>query len=220
VRPRPEGSRHLAAVIAGLGGLAELSGSELLRLATHGHAVSPLSSLLAVEPRVQPSASAGPEPQAAEANYFYPPTTSEPDFPSTHYRWPEDRNSSRAPEILREQLWHAWLGCGLGATVTTVEIDLTRAEVFDVKRVATSDRVASKKTRCMVEATYELRLGGESFTADHQVWAVTLDPVTPDERRARAMGENCEDAAEVTLTGPEGSQTHLECGGWKHDRAR
>jgi hypothetical protein len=162
--PDPAESRLWAALVFGQPLHQELSEREMMVLARHGGAVSPVTSYLAIEPGVRPSTEGLDEVEGATGGLGL----------SGYGRGAGGlggrRDSLDREAFLRQALTEAWQRCE-GRGPATVELETTLAEVVDVPRVMAA--VAPART-CLTDATWALALPS-AFTDDWREWTVAVD---------------------------------------------
>jgi len=159
--PAASEARLWAALVFGSNLLNDLTEPEMMVLARRGHAVSPVTSYLAIEPGVRPSTE-GLESRRAQTPDVIPGLANvrgEPEPPRI------DRQ-----KFLEEELARAWRACGRGPRASRVVLETTVAEVVDVPAVFVTgtDAVLS---RCLEEAAWGIDLPRE-FDQPWARWTV------------------------------------------------
>lgn len=163
---RAEGDFWSAAVFGShlQGGLTE---PEMMTLAQRGHAVSPVTSYLAVEPGVRPST------EGLEASGIGEGGGGRGEGIGLGSIGVFGRGSGTGFDheaALRAALAPAWRACGGKPGDATVDVETTLDEVVDVPRVvvATDDQRA-----CLAEAVWRLTLP-PAFASEHETFTVAL----------------------------------------------
>jgi hypothetical protein len=161
----PGESRLWSALVFGQDTMHELSNPEMIVLARHGRAVSPVTSYLAIEPGVRPSTegfdevsegSLGMGSTFGRAVDVIPAQAAiRPRF--DHEAW------------LREALEPAWRSCGFANRRIALAIETTRDEIVDVPKI----EAPPGDYACLSEAVWSLELPGE-FLDDHVSYDITL----------------------------------------------
>jgi hypothetical protein len=163
--PDPAESRLWAALVFGQPLHQELSEREMMVLARHGRAVSPVTSYLAIEPGVRPSTEGLDDEEIGMGSVGA----------SGYGRGAGGLGGRRAsidPEtFLRQSLSQAWQRCE-GRGRATVQLETTIAEVVDVPRVLATAPAAART--CLTEATWALELPS-SFTDDWRQWSIAVE---------------------------------------------
>jgi hypothetical protein len=170
LQPDAAYARAWSAMVFGSNLLYELTEREMMTLAKAGHAVSPVTSLLAIEPGVRPSTeglegegeggggmghgiglgSIGTLGHGAHVRTFDPVA------------------------FLRERLAREWRRCDPSATRTaTVRVETTIAEVVDIPNVSVKPAAPSGAGECLREAAWALDLPA-GFDAAHATYDVAL----------------------------------------------
>jgi hypothetical protein len=161
-------SRLWSALTFGNDLLGQLSEPEMMVLARHGRAVSPVTSYLAVEPGVRPSTE-GFEEDAGVGSLSGIGVGSGSSIACAAMtpRAPFDRSA-----WLREALAGAARACGYGANGVTIELETTRAEIVDVHRVRSAGSTGDR--RCLEEATWGIELPS-AFTDEHADYEIAVE---------------------------------------------
>lgn len=156
-----------SALVFGTSLLGELSEAEMLPLALHGGAVSPVTSYLAIEPGVRPSTE-GIEYESGQGFGFGRgaplvrfAATSVSGPPFDHQAWLDGRLSE------------AWRACG-GRGSASIGFETTLAEVVLVDQargLSFRDLVAD---RCLEQAVWDLDLP-DRFEAEQEGWQLFVD---------------------------------------------
>jgi hypothetical protein len=133
--------------------LGQLSEPEMMVLAKHGHAVSPVTSLLAIEPGVRPSTEGLDELSGIGEGGG---------------GWAYGRGLNGGGGIgfpgfdheafLRRELSRSLKACGGGDRKATVVLETTVAEVVDVPRATVDGPPDAALDRCLREAAWDLDL--------------------------------------------------------------
>jgi hypothetical protein len=144
--------RQWAALVFGSDALHQLSEPEMMTLALEGHAVSPVTSFLAIEPGVRPST----EGLTEQERWGQGHSARAPSI-----RYGATVISGRAPPLDREAFLTERLGaelrrCGGTAGSVSLDIETTLDEIVDVQ-AESSDGDASVAS-CMAEASWALLL--------------------------------------------------------------
>lgn len=172
VRRSRSSSKRWAALVFGSHVSGELEPDEMLRLAMHGGAVSPVTSYLAIEPGVRPSAEGLTSDEATQgligkgggggtgAGYGI--------GSGAGFGGRLDRQA-----WLDEQLNAAWLRCGGAGIRSVLSLETTYDEIvaFGLRDVGKIDLAV---TTCMRERTWALVLPTEDFIEDRLLWGVEL----------------------------------------------
>jgi hypothetical protein len=160
-------SRLWSALTFGNDLLGQLSEPEMMVLARHGRAVSPVTSYLAVEPGVRPSTEGFEEDGGLGAlgGSGYGDGAGGLGGSYCRARVPFDRAA-----WLRQALAGARRACGYAGRVS-IEVETTRAEVVDVPRVQGD---SSGDRRCLEEAAWSLELPSD-FSAEHDDYEIALE---------------------------------------------
>jgi hypothetical protein len=165
-------SKRWAALVFGTDLVGELEREEMLCLALHGGAVSPVTSYLAVEPGVRPSA----EGLQHEEGNFGLIGKGGGGGSGRGYGYASGAGFGGRLDRqawLDEQLSGAWLDCGGAGHRGTLVLEATYEEIVDF--VLTSiDSVDVALTTCMRERTWGLWLPGSDFVADRSIWTIEL----------------------------------------------
>lgn len=166
--PSDAEARTWAALVFGTPLHAELTEPEMMVLAMHGRAVSPVTSYLAVEPGVRPSTEG-----LGWGRGF--------GFSGQGRRVPRVRHGTAMPRaslpdpetVLREHLAAALAACGSPSVEATVELETTRREIVDIDSVTArpADPVLHD---CVTEQLWSVALDGEVFRDHHRAWRVSV----------------------------------------------
>jgi hypothetical protein len=167
LRPDAQQGKLWSALVFGSSIQGALSEAEQMTLAKLGHAVSPVTSLLAIEPGVRPSTE-GLDDHEGQG------------FGSGHGRL-GGSHRAHAPFIssfdhaafLKDALAPAWRACAAGGKTATIAIETTRAEIVDIQHV-TIDATAPKSAEtCLREAAWALALPN-AFSRESAAFSVEL----------------------------------------------
>ena len=149
--------------------LGSLSEPEMMVLAKRGHAVSPVTSLLAIEPGVRPSTE-GLEEGVGEGGGGRGEGIGLGSIGTIGY-------GGGAPDhrldFLRDALRRGLASCGGAGRGMTVDLETTRDEIVDVPRADIAGAPDAKLTRCVREAVWRVDLP-DSFSASFQRWTLTI----------------------------------------------
>jgi hypothetical protein len=163
--PDANESRLWCALVFGSPLLGELDEREMMSLARCGHAVSPVTSLLAIEPGVRPSTEGlevgegmGSGLSHCKGGHVYGVEVPGPAFDHAAF--------------LRSELARGWRACGGDGRPATVTLETTGMEVVDVPSAAVEPD-DPRLARCLGEVAWGLDLPGE-FTQSFQSWTVKL----------------------------------------------
>jgi len=148
--------------------LGQITEPEMMALARHGHAVSPVTSLLAIEPGVRPSTE-GLEEMSG--------------FGEGGGGWAAGIGLGRLGAIarpaydhagfLRRELARSFAACGGAGRKATVVLETTLAEVVDVPRATVEGPPDAALDRCLREAAWDLYLPGR-FDDEWRSYTVSL----------------------------------------------
>jgi hypothetical protein len=163
--PDPAESRLWAALVFGQPLHEELSEREMMVLARHGRAVSPVTSYLAIEPGVRPST------EGLNDEEFGVASGTLGGIGRGAGGLGGRRASVDREAFLRQALGEAWQRCE-GRGRATVQLETTIAEVVDVPRVSATSPAAART--CLTEATWALELPWE-FTDSWRAWTVSVE---------------------------------------------
>lgn len=152
--------------------LDELKPDEMRTLARRGQVVTPVTSLLAVEPE------AGPWTGGFEEQVLgYSSRSGGSHSGSGFGRGSSGRTSpnQKAQDWLNTALAFAWRGCGGGATAARLTVETTRAEIADLTApTIRGQSSASKPARCLTELAWNLDLPPDLFTRPWATFTVQL----------------------------------------------
>lgn len=162
-------SKRWAALVFGNWTMDELEPDEMLRLAMQGGAVSPVTSFLAIEPGVRPSA----EGLEYEDNVGL---ISKGGGGGTGIGYGRGSGAAfggrRDRQVwLDEQLGAAWRLCGGAGRQATLELEATYDEIVDFTLTGAGDPAVGT---CMQSRTWALLLPSEDFDDDRSRWTVQL----------------------------------------------
>ena len=162
-------SRLWSGLVFGSDVMGDLSEPEMMILARHGGAVSPVTSYLAIEPGVRPSTEGIPiEGTGDGAGGMAEGTITLGNLatigaggggPFDHEAW------------LREALEPARKRCGFAARPVTIAIESTVDEIVDVPTL-TADGPGDRT--CLREAAWSVELPHQ-FKSDHATWTVRFE---------------------------------------------
>ena len=170
VHASPEAGKRWSALIFGQSGAIDgLSDAEMMTLAMHGGAVSPVTSYLAIEPGVRPSTEGLERGEAMGFGHG---------VGSPSIRMGATAVGGRAPALdrdawLRDALRPTWLACGGKLDSVSVAFETTFAEVVDVGAVSLTSGKDPILERCLSEAVWDLVLPPQ-FRDDWAPWSVSL----------------------------------------------
>ena len=161
IAPSEAEKKRWSALVFGSGHIDEMTEAEMAVVARRGHAVSPVTSLLAIEPGVRPSTEglASDEGQGFIAH-------GRGSAGGSHHSSSLARFDPR--RFLLSTLEKEWSRCG-GKLRAQITLETTRREVAEVNEVATTDPAAG----CLRDAVWNLDLPG-GFRFDHQEWQITV----------------------------------------------
>jgi hypothetical protein len=171
VAPDARESRLWSALVFGDAVMSQLSDEEMMVLARHGRAVSPVTSYLAIEPGVRPSTAGLDEVMVSGAGYGEGSlglggAGRAPHLePFAHESW------------LRRAIRDVRSACGHHGGKVTVAVETTRDEIVDVPRIEGEDRDGRS---CLLEGIWALELP-EGFREEHQTWTVVVGNQLVDE---------------------------------------
>jgi hypothetical protein len=157
-------NKRWAALAFGSEHLNDMTEEEMAAIARRGHAVTPVTSLLAIEPGVRPSTE-GLEHGGMGL------TGVGQGGGGIGFGIGLGRGGARfdGRKFFVEALAGEWKRCG-GKGAATLTIETTKLEIAEVRDV-TVEREGPR--RCLTEATWALALPA-GFRAEHQEWSVTL----------------------------------------------
>ena len=170
LQPDAAANKRWAALVFGSSILSDLTEPEQATLAKLGHAVSPVTSLLAIEPGVRPSTEGLDDGESIGA------------FGIGHGRLGAGHgvrgHSLRSFDhaaFLKASLGQAWAACGGTGRAATVDLETTRAEIVDVPRLTVAGSGTGPKPAedCLKEATWSLELPA-AFEAAHASFSISL----------------------------------------------
>lgn len=169
IRPDDAEGRLWAALATGAPEISyRLSDAETMALALRGHAVTKVTSLLAIEPGVRPSTE-GLEEQGFGSGFGR--------LGGSHHCRPVQMVVGRAgfdhAAFLREQVEHRLAMCNGAGRRARVAIESTTIEIVDLPEVSVEGAGHEAIERCLREATWELLLPAE-FRDERKTYAVTL----------------------------------------------
>ena len=193
----PRGYRtHSAAV--GAATSLELEDEQRRTLARVGHAVSPVTSLIAVEPGAQPTEVAPDVEVAPEQD------TASPDDDGDAGPVPVRLAAADASRVawLRGALWDRWRACGLSDAPIHATFETTGDEIV-VAEVSIGGGMDPDAVACGHDALWELTLPKPKFEAAHEAWSIEVDPLSLAERKAASVSRHCFHAARVTVSASE-----------------
>jgi von Willebrand factor type A domain len=168
LQPEPGRNKLWAALVFGTGVLDELSEPEQMTLAKLGHAVSPVTSLLAIEPGVRPSTEGLEETGMGQSFGIGHGVGS-----GSHRFGTVGMTTFDHAAFLRGALSQAWAACGGSGKPATVTLETTRAEIVDVESVSVDPSASNGAEACLREATWAVDLPGD-FTAEHAGFSIGL----------------------------------------------
>ncbi len=163
--PSEREGRVAAALAFGNTLLYDLSAEEQRTLAFHGHAVSPVTSYLAIEPGVRPSTEGLLTAEMSGVGHGYG---------SGHgtVRGSAIGHPGNPAAWLSAELGDAWKRCG-GAGQVSIDVETTLDEVVDVLRATAKERADEAHLDCLAEAAWKLDLPS-MFSDEHNTYAVSL----------------------------------------------
>jgi len=164
--PDPGDGRLWSALVFGDPLMDELSEPEMMVLARHGGAVSPVTSYLAIEPGVRPSTEGLEEMTALGSLGAYGAAGALDVCPGLAALRPRFDHAA----WLREALDPARVKCGFEQRRVALTVETTRAEVVDVKQV---DAAPPGDRACLAEAAWSLDLPA-AFLEHHAAYQVVL----------------------------------------------
>jgi hypothetical protein len=166
--PDEAGDRLAAALVFGTDVRDQLSEPEMMTLAKLGHAVSPVTSLLAIEPGVRPSTEGLGEDEIGEV--FGVGGLGLSGFGEVA------RGRASAPPdfaaLLGKLLAPGWAACGGAGKRARLRVETTRDEVVDVSHVSAPGDPSLG--RCLAEAAWNVDLPQDFAKYDHRWVMVTL----------------------------------------------
>jgi hypothetical protein len=171
VAPDARDARLWSALAFGDPVMSELTEPEMMVLARHGGAVSPVTSYLAIEPGVRPSTEGIPDVVAGGAGYGalgaagLSGRSAASRMPVAYEAW------------LRRAVRELRAACGRRGGKVTVAVETTRDEIVDVPRVDGEDRAGRA---CLLEGIWGLELP-DTFTDAHRTFTVVVGDRLVDE---------------------------------------
>lgn len=209
---RRDGGRALAATLAASGEVLDLDDEGLMHLARYGHAVSPVTSLIAVEPGAQPRGETPPP--------SIPPAQPETITPSVRAVTAETKllraTDPDALPWLRAEVWSAWRRCGLGDAGGSMELETTRDEIVALADLRTGG-ADPDATKCFFHAAWDLALPRHRFAAERAHWRIEIEPLSHDQRVAAGMDADCFYGARLGVETDSARSIGLECGRLRRD---
>jgi hypothetical protein len=167
--PDVDEGRRWSALAFGSPLMHSLSEKEMMVLALNGHAVSPVTSLLAIEPGVRPSTE-GLEEGIGEGGGGRGEGIGLGSIGTIGHGSGSGFDPLR---FLRDALAPGLVKCGGAGRHATVTLESTFVEVVDVPSVTVQGANAAAIERCLSEAAWELELPG-GFAASWASWRVHL----------------------------------------------
>lgn len=199
--------RHAAAVAAshGFGGITAEQRTALARI---GNAVSPVTSLIAVEPGAEATEVApklAVRPEASTWTESVPDETSRP----VALLAPTD-----GPNLawLRRELWDGWRACGLADAPITLAFESTADEIVAIDTLTIGGGIDADGVQCAHDVLWSLTLPKHEFDAPIQEWSFTVEPMSVAARKQAQMDEDCFHAAKVTAATRGTQSAALLCG--------
>jgi hypothetical protein len=167
--PDPVESQRWSALVFGAPLGDELREDEMMVLARRGHAVSPVTSFLAIEPGVRPSTE-GLEEGEGHGRLGGSHVTRAPKirYGATSVTPAFDHKAFLAGELAR-----AWQTCGGAGRAVTISIETTLAEIVDVPRVTIDGTRDARLEQCLGEAAWAIDLPPQ-FTASSASWTLKV----------------------------------------------
>jgi len=203
----PRGYRkHSAAV--GAATAVELGDESRMALAQLGHAVSPVTSLIAVEPGARPTEVAPELEVSPESDTDAPESETDPGRAPVRLAVADP---SRVPWLQRN-LWDRWRACGLSDAPITATLETTGDEIV-VFEMNVAGGMDPESVECGHEAVWGLTLPKPKFEAAHEAWTIEVEPLPLAEREAAGLGSECFHAARVSVSTSAGeSRVEALCG--------
>jgi hypothetical protein len=168
--PDEDEGRRWSALAFGADVMHGLDDREMMVLAQRGHAVSPVTSLLAVEPGVRPSTEGLELIGSGESGGGFGEGFGVGSLGSLGH----GSRSFDPQRFLRDAVAAGLKACGGAGRRATVELETTSAEVVDVTRVAIDGPASLPLASCLREAVWAIDLPA----AFHAPWASwTVDAV-------------------------------------------
>jgi hypothetical protein len=166
--PDEAGARLAAALVFGSEVRDQLSEPEMMTLAKLGHAVSPVTSLLAIEPGVRPSTEGLDDDEIGEVFGVG-------GLGLTGFGAGGGGGGSAPPDfaaLLAKLLAPGWAACGGTGKKARLRVETTRDEVVEVSDVSASGDPSLG--RCLAEAAWNVDLPQDFAGYDHRWVTVTL----------------------------------------------
>ena len=167
VSPDPTESRRWSALVFGSEVMNTLSEKEMMVLALHGRAVSPVTSYLAIEPGVRPSTEGIVEMDTALGSMGEGTIAL-----GNLGTFARGGGGFDRLAWLRNALEPARTKCGYSGGTVSVAVETTLDEIVDVPALTADGR---GDRACLMEAVWSLELPA-SFTDEHDTWSVRLGP--------------------------------------------
>jgi len=167
VSPDPTESRRWSALVFGSEVMNTLSEKEMMVLALHGRAVSPVTSYLAIEPGVRPSTEGIVEMDTALGSMGEGTIAL-----GNLGTFARGGGGFDRLAWLRKALEPARTKCGYSGGTVSVAVETTLDEIVDVPALTADGR---GDRACLMEAVWSLELPA-SFTDEHDTWSVRLGP--------------------------------------------
>jgi hypothetical protein len=163
----PAQGKLWSALVFGSPLLSDLTEPEMMTLALHGRAVSPVTSYLAIEPGVRPSTDGLEELDGLGVG-----------FGAGRVRMGGTKTSGRAPQLdlqafLEKRLRREYQRCGGTAEGASVDLETTRSEIVRVEFSASDEPPDGPLGTCMTESVWLLQLP-EAFAEDWASFHVEL----------------------------------------------
>lgn len=162
-----EGKRWAALAFGAPDILELLSEREMMVLAQRGHAVSPVTSLLAIEPGVRPSTEGLEESGVGEGGGGFGEGFGLGSLGTLGH----GSGGFDPRRFLRDAVDASLQRCGGSGRKATVVVETTSAEVVDVPRVTLDGTKSATLERCVSEAVWAIDLPA-GFTAPWASWTV------------------------------------------------
>jgi hypothetical protein len=160
LRPDPDESRRWAALVFGQPEHVSLSEPEMMALAMHGGAVSPVTSYLAIEPGVRPSTEGLDTIELSGIGSGGVGIGESIALGSVGFTGCGGASRFDPEAALQRLLDPAWSHCGGAPGTARVVVETTGTEIVDVPEVTLDDQDAVLRS-CLLEATWALALQGE-----------------------------------------------------------
>lgn len=145
-----------AALAFGSGVVDDLTDTEQMAIAKRGHAVSPVTSLLAIEPGVRPSTEGLDDDERSGFGMG-----DGMGFGSMHtigHGAGVGREPIDPEKFLYDALSAAWAECGGGAKTAKLVVETTLAEVVDVRVAGPAGKKNAELRQCIEDAAWDLDL--------------------------------------------------------------